>query len=311
MKSDVATLIAGEFFALVASVWPEERIKDYLLATAARRHVWHAWLAAQDETALANPQAACRHLTLGSAAKLLGEVHEQVPQGLIRALGRLGPLAQPRQAYSDLAMVLAEGGRGAKLLRHAKSIDANLLSVLVALPPVLRLISIVGHCGIDNARYLNWLFRTAGAADPELFAGFLSKLNGVSDDLYPMELVEEYLKPEHFPPPPFEVRPPLKWISSRTEMRAIERRFRNCLGTHAVEVFWGSLHLYLWESDEPAIIALDRIGSVGWRIGEHAGLQNRQLSPRTRVAIADAFGEILSIYSDSLRHAEAPRRAAA
>ena len=311
MTDDVVTLIAGEFSELITAIWPGERIKDYLLATAARRHVWHAWLAAREVTALADPEAACRHLTLGSAAKLLGEVHEQVPTGLIRALGRLGPLAQPRQAYSDLAMVLAEGGRGAKLLRHAKSIDAKLLSVVVALPPILRLMSLANSCDIDDARYLNWLFRAAGAADPELFAGFLSKLNGVSDDLNPMELVEEYLKPEHFPPPPFEVRPPLKRISSRTEMRAVERRFRNCMGKYAGVELRGSLHFYLWESDEPAVIALGRIGSVGWRIGEHAGLQNRELSPRTRNAIADAFGEIPSIYSDGLRPAEAPRQAAA
>lgn len=264
-QSDVVALIAGEFSGLVAAIWPGERIKEYLLAPAARRHVWHAWLAAKEVTVLADPEAVYRHLTLGSAVKLLGEVREQVPQGLIRALGRLGPLAQPRQAYSDLATVLAEGGRGAKLLRHAKSIDAKLLSVLVALPPVLRLKSLTGTCDVKDARYLNWLFRTAGAANPQLFAGLLSKLKEQSDDRHPLQIFEEHFAPEHFPPPPFDVRPPLKRISSRTEMREVERRFRNCLGRHQGDALLGSVHLYLWESDEPAVIALDRIGSVGWR----------------------------------------------
>src|SRR5688500_8726442 len=97
--SDVVRLIAGPFHYAVAALWPGDRMSDYLLAPAARRHVWHAWLSARDEAGIADPESAGRRLMSASARELLAEAYGRVPLGLARALGRLGPLAQPQRTY--------------------------------------------------------------------------------------------------------------------------------------------------------------------------------------------------------------------
>src|SRR4051794_33550507 len=47
LASSIVALIAGPFAKEVGQIWPDQRIAEYLTATDARRHVWHAWLSSE------------------------------------------------------------------------------------------------------------------------------------------------------------------------------------------------------------------------------------------------------------------------
>jgi hypothetical protein len=300
--NDVVRLVAGPFHDSIVGIWSGARIGDYLLASAARRHVWHAWLAARGDLARSSPDEVRRHLVSASARALLGEAHGDVPPGLIRAPGRLGPRAQPRRTYSELAAVLADGGPGAKLVRHAESLDARTLSVLAALPAALRLKTIAARCKIDEARYIAWLISRAPIGEREL----MSLMRKVSSPHRRMvNVIEEHLASGAIPEPPFATMAPLSPITSLTMLHATSRRFQNCLREYSDEVLGGSRCFYLWEGDEPAVLTITRIGSLGWRAGELAGLKNAPVSVGTRLAIAEAFGAAPSLFSEDLRAEDA------
>src|SRR4051794_12513448 len=44
VKNGIIAWVAGPFATQVSQIWSGDRIKEYLTATDARRHVWHAWL---------------------------------------------------------------------------------------------------------------------------------------------------------------------------------------------------------------------------------------------------------------------------
>jgi hypothetical protein len=301
-NSDVVRLVAGPFHDTVVAIWSGAKVGEYLLAPAARRHVWHAWLAARSDLARASPEDVRRQLVSASARVLLAEAHGRVPPGLVRALGRLGPRAQPQRTYAELARVLVEGGPGAKFVCHAERLDAETIAVLAALPAVLRLKSVTARCDVDDARYIAWLMSRA-AIDRRELTPLVRKLARPHRRV--LDVIEKHIASGAVPEPPFATMPPLSPITSLAMLHATGQRFQNCLGSYTDELLNGSQCFYLWEGNEPAVVTLTRIGSLGWRAGEVAGLKNADVSVATRLAIAEAFGATPSLFSDSLRATDA------
>jgi hypothetical protein len=299
-NSDVVRLVAGPFHETVAALWSGDRISEYLLAPAARRHVWHAWLAAAGAARLADRDAAYRRLAFASGRDLLREAHGVLPPGLVRALGRLGPMAQPAQTYADILKVLGDGDPGAKILRHAASIDAKRASLLAALPKPLRMKAVVDSVHLEDARYLAWLACAAGAEDSVLPAALVARLQGCRRWNIVRTMEEHWASPV-FPPPPFGAGSLLRPVTTLADLRVTAKRFDNCLESYAGEAAAGSRYFYVWEGEEPAILSVVRVGAIAWRTDELAGVKNRNVSDATRLAIAEALRDIPALFSDDLR----------
>ena len=136
--------------------------------------------------------------------------------------------------------------------------------------------------------------------EPELPAGLVQQLEGARNRRRIVSTVEQHLMAEAFPAPPFETKPPLQPITSLTMLNDVRKRFRNCLGNYAREVLAGSHFFYVWDGDEPAILEVTRVGALGWRSGDLAGLKNASVSAATRRALADALRDVPSLFSEDI-----------
>jgi hypothetical protein len=59
VKNSLVDHVASYFTDAVTQIWTEDLIGEYLAATDARRHVWHAWLSAKEQPfRLSNPMSA-------------------------------------------------------------------------------------------------------------------------------------------------------------------------------------------------------------------------------------------------------------
>jgi len=299
-QSDIPSIVAGPFADIVDSVWAGERLAEYLLAPAARRQVWHAWLAMKAEAASSDPDGAYGRLSRASGRDLLAEAYGQAPAGMVRALGRLGPVAQPPDVYRGVAAVLVDGDPGAKLIRHAASLDEGFVRVLWTLPKSLRRKPIVDYCHVGEARFLNWLVRAAGYGETELPPSLLAQLQSRRGRHGPADVIQAFLAPENFAAPPFAAPAPLTPIASLAQLRAAAKRFRNCLEHYGEEAMSGARSFYVWDGSEPAVVGLSKVGDLGWRVGEIAGVDNADVSAATRAAIADALAPFGNVFIDDL-----------
>lgn len=98
-------LVAGEFAADVARIWPEPHT-DFLTAATARRHLVCLALALDNDVAIV-----AGAVLRGRLREAIGATLARSPPGLERALGRLGETAWTAVAYRKLAALLADPRR--------------------------------------------------------------------------------------------------------------------------------------------------------------------------------------------------------
>src|SRR5262245_45608762 len=108
------------------------------------------------------PQARGRRMTAFPASKapLRALHHDRSPTAAPAALDKRSLTPPNADSFTG-----SEGDPGAKFLRHAPSIDANMVSLLAALPKPLRVKPVVTGVRIENAHYLAWLAKAAGVED--------------------------------------------------------------------------------------------------------------------------------------------------
>src|SRR5215471_16973584 len=99
--SSLLKLVAGEFAARVAALWPEPHA-EFLTAPAARRHL--VCLA----IVLGRDDAAVREALGGRLRVAVRRIASPGPPGLERALGRLGETAWSEAAYLRLIDLLTD-----------------------------------------------------------------------------------------------------------------------------------------------------------------------------------------------------------
>lgn len=294
-------LLAHDFQEQVSAIWAGARIVEYLSATDARRQVWHAWLAASptqlsDHNAMSGPLV-YQHLTLTAGRTLLEQVYGRCPQGALNTLGKLGPEARPRDIYQGIIAVLGqEGSAAAKLLRHAPTIDNEVILALATLPPGLgsRALLAVFKAGTVPGHALGYLCWTLQRL--EHLAG-ASVAQGVMESDTPLRALRDAVLALAFPAPPWGGTELIVPVTSAAMLRRIGQEFANCLTGAPVwrqtilRILSRERYLYWWRGGEPALLSFRPVGPVGLYIAEASGIRNAPVSPRTMTAIGEALRE--------------------
>ncbi|WP_296597143.1 hypothetical protein [Phenylobacterium sp.] len=277
-------LVAGQFAADVARIWPEPHTA-FLTATSARRHLVCLALAlARDVESLAD--AILRGRLRAAIERALG----RAPAGLERALGRMGETAWAGEAYRRLLDLLSDA-RAAKLLRHAEAIDPAAVARLGRLPaPMQRALSlavlITDDAATAVAEAAGAIACRSGAAAAD---AAVRRWAEAETETALFEAVREDLYPEP-PPPPFEGTAKLRPLATKAAMREAARRYNNCLATRVTHAVGGFSAYYEWTGNPGAIVEIGRDAIFGWRLEEAKGPNNDPLDAETRASLTAELG---------------------
>jgi len=270
--TSLLALIAGEFALQVARLWPAPHV-EFVAAPAARRHlVCLGFVLGRDVAALREV------LIQGRLKAAVAAVAGERAPGLLRAIERLGEVAWPAEAYRKLLALLAQP-RAAKALRHAETIELELVQRLGDLPgPMagaveLALVLDREQVGLlrESHDVLRW--RVGEAAAAEVVAGWerfetpKALFAAVRDDLCPEPAT-----------PPHDGAPRLRPLTTKAAFRDAARRYRNCLVDQAPYAASGWSAYYEWTGDPGAMIEISRDHIFGWRL-EQARLAGNEPVP--------------------------------
>lgn len=279
--SSLLTYLACEFAPAIARLWPAPHA-PFLTAPAPRRHL--ACLA----LSLGQDLGDDRELLIGgrlrsAIARVLGDP----PQGLDRALGRMGEIAWPADDYRKLLRLLSDV-RAGKVLRHAASLDAALVRRLAGLPgPMANATGLtieMTEAGVMlvGEAYEALRFRD-GPASADAAAGRWANaasvkalFEGVREDL-----VREVASPPH--PGTARLRP----LASKAALRDAARRYRNCLAEQSHGAATGLSAYYEWVEPPGAVVEICRDHVFGWRLNQARLQQNAALPEPLQVAVKD------------------------
>lgn len=287
--NDALQCAAGPAAARIAQLWPRPH-RAYFDVEPARRHLINL-LAARLPRGPAAEEAAAEALSSWSVRRVLSAYLPAAPVGLAEALRRLDGEGWGPDDYARLLALLAEGGDGAKLLRHAAAITRVMLEIASLLPPAMRRPRIIA---LLPTVALARLFRRgmeagfSDLADPRAAGALADRLerSGATDALFAKLL--DMFPMEQFSPGPL---PGADWIVpivGPKAMRAAALRFRNCLTCRIPAALSGSAAYYEVMGAEPAVveIVLDRRGKR-WVFGEMRGHANDALSAGLLAKIQD------------------------
>lgn len=260
--------IAGEFAGVVAQIW-RPPYADFFALPASRRHALAILIAGMGRRHLGDFELR-RLIVYGRDAAVAEAIAGPAATGLMKALGKAGERLWRRADYLTFLGLFLEP-RGNEVLRHVAEIRPEKFATLAALPPPLRMRSIVdclpdagAAADLGLAFHLALRMREAGAearlARRWSAGGGLAAL---------FRRAQEDLTPDAFTPvaPPPRLGAPFVRILQRRDLERAAREFRNCLDDHAQRVAEGRLAVYLWRRDPAAAIALSW-DVAGWRLAE-------------------------------------------
>ncbi len=273
--------LAGDFAPRIAGLWPAPHAV-FLTAPAERRHLACLALTLAGDAPL--PSAANGLLELSLRRALTAFVPE-APQGLGRALGRLGETAWAAEDYRSLLRLLGFG-TAMKPLRHAKAIELGQLRSLAALPNALleagfgdrrltpdqaRVLAdafglVLRNQGEENAR--------AAAARWRLIADLPTLFDALRTDVLP-----------EIATPPFCGTARLKPLERKADITGAAKRFGNCLETRLCDAVTGQTAYYEWTEAPGAIVEIWRDHLHGWRLSEARLHKNAPAPAEMRDAI--------------------------
>lgn len=276
--SALLKLVAGEFAADVAAVWPEPHA-PFLTAPAARRHL--VCLA----RALGRDLAPLAGTLLGG--RLREAIRKAAPApGLERALSRMGETAWSGEAYRRLVALLADP-RAGKLLRHAEALDEAAVARLGRLPPAMGSAlglalaitddaadAVAECCGVIG-------FRFGAAAAAEAAARWAE----AETEAALFEAVREDLYPDP-PAPPHPGTARLTPLATKAALRDAARRYGNCLAGRLGHAVAGFSAYYEWTEAPGAVVEVSRDAIFGWRLSEAKGPKNAPIDKDVREELA-------------------------
>ena len=278
--SSLLKLVAGEFAARIARLWPDPHA-EFLTASPARRHLACLGLALGCGEAFVREALSLR---LRTALRRLGR---PAPAGLERALSRLGEPAWSACGYRRLLELLADPIEG-KALRHAEAIPAAPVARLDRLPAAMgRALRLSALITDDVAQAVGEahgaiVFRDGRAAADAAAARWAKAeteaalFEAVRDDLYPEVAA-----------PPHGGTQRLTPLASKAAVRDAGKRYANCLARRLNQAVSGWSAFYEWTPAPGAIVEISRDAIFGWRLDEAKGPGNAVLEPEVREAIVD------------------------
>lgn len=295
----VVPVLARRFTAQVLAIWSGPRILDYLMATDARRQVWHAWFAAPknlelDQNGFAD-DLAYQWLSTAKGVAIIEQAFGFAPPGIMNALAKLGPVARDALVYQQLIQVLAQpGGQAAKLIRHRKQLTDDVILAVASLPAGIDSdaafeLFVSGRLPIDALGFFAWAIdRLRRVGDPEVVQKILRSPS-------PLVALRATVLEMAFPEPPWHGNGFLEPIVSEKMLSASSHEFDNCLASQrhrsvvVLRILARQVYYYRWNGDEPGFLSFEPLGRFGWALTEARGYKNANLSGQTMSAIAHAL----------------------
>lgn len=270
--SDILLRATGAAAPALARIWPRPH-RGFFALEPARRHV-ATLIALRVGQQVASPSLA-DDLQTWALKRLLTDHMPDAPDGLLEALRKLLAAVEPSRIW----VLLAQGGYGAKTLRHASQIDLALVEVLEALPATLR-----------RHRIVRWLPRRANAVlaaaaarqacgDPISLAALAQRLERAASTASLFRMLIEAIGLERLAPPPVPGAPWFVPIASVAAIKSAALRFENCLRSRIPDLLSGECAYYEVLGDEPAVVEIVRDAAGLWTIGEIRGHANAPISP--------------------------------
>jgi len=277
--TSLLNVVAGEFAPRVAALWPAPHV-PFLSAPSARRHlVCLALTFGRD--------SACASALAGRLTRAIADAVPAPPHGLARALARMGDIAWTAADYRKLLPLLADAKAG-KVLRHAATIEADVVRRLDTLPPPMagatHLAVALNASGAAALREAYDALRLrAGPATADAAAARWAATSSVSAAF---EAARHALTPEPLAPPhPGAGR--LKPLATKRALRDAASRFRNCLADCAPRAATGWSAFYEWEGSPGAVVEICRDHVFGWRLDEVRAAGNAAVPEPVREVIRD------------------------
>ena len=139
-SNSVVEFIAGPFVECVERIW-EAKLGEYLSASDARRHLWHACLASGLPTFRPRSAAAAKRsydrLTYAPGKELAAQAYGECPLRPTAVAGTAWGRAAPPRIYQALVQILQRGGPSAKAVMHSDQLSDELIRAFATLPTAM------------------------------------------------------------------------------------------------------------------------------------------------------------------------------
>lgn len=270
--------LAGEFADRIALTWPAPHT-PFLTAGANQRHLIALGLSHGPA------EADLRGVLETPIKRALRAILPNAPQGLLRAIGRLGEALWTPRDYGLLLAVLHRP-EPAKVLAHTVAITPELVAGLNRLPTPLVLAGL-RHLGLtaDQTALVAEAFTVVESREGPATARRIAERWAASRTLASLlERVGADLTPD-LPPPPFPGGPRLRPLASKAAVNDAARRFDNCLRSQAYRAVDGTVAFYEWTGSPPAVIEILLDPIYGWRLEEAKLRNNETMSEADRPAL--------------------------
>ncbi|TIX18970.1 MAG: hypothetical protein E5V41_03700 [Mesorhizobium sp.] len=286
MEQSIIVLLARHDRVQVQSIWQNDSISEYLLASDSRRHTWHAWLTVRG-TAIRDLAETYRFLTVAKSRQILEDAFGSCPAGMVSALGKFGLFARPEHAYFALHKVLSAGGPLAQHVYQSTKIDDDDLVSLVSATGFSvssRVIRMLLKCNIPAQVMVELLWvisRLASVPDGQ------DLVRAVAQGRQPAAILANLLSLTPFPAPPFEQIDALIPVTTAEQLRETGKEFGNCLkggeelAYALTSVQNGQRYFYRWNGDHPTLLSFCRCGPAGWILAERSGPRNSRVPEAT------------------------------
>jgi hypothetical protein len=243
-------------------------------------------------------------LACASSHQIIIQALGRSPTGITRVLQRLPTSVLEPENYRQLVTLLNEP-KTAKLLHHVEAIDDYAIRLLCDIPVELVQIAQfvldrrIGRLDgfTDGLRFL--VSRGASPSFEALIAD-LTIVNHPNQLIAKMkDLVDDLPLPKMLPP---TLVGKARRLDRPAEIRALAKRWQNCLAHYVHFIDSGGNALYLWQDRQAAAACLvERCGRLGWFLDQVKGPRNADLKPSQLEAVHKAFADA-GIPSSSILH---------
>ena len=283
VASPLLRLIAPAYADVLAALWPAPHTA-FVTAPTARRHLVCLMLALETEARAPVDLALLMDAPLRKAVRL---VVDPAPDGLTRALERLGEIAWTPEDYRGLVTLLADP-KPAKILRHAERIEPVQVRTLCALPRPLR--DAGGAAARVTAGQARLLAEAHALLARRLSAEVLAQRIAIwtraptAKALF--NLVADDFRRE-LPKAPHPGTERLKPLETTAAIRDAARRYRNCLASYVDDAIDHRCAVYEWLPAPGAVIEVIPDSYFGWRLDQARLENNKSVDEATRAAIIE------------------------
>jgi len=232
-------------------------------------------------------------ITRASSRQIIIHALGRSPTGITRVLQRLPASVLERKNYRELVKLLNEPKTAT--LHHVEAIDDYAIRLLCDMPvESVQIAQFVLDRRIgrldgfaDGLRFL--VSRGASPSFEALIADFATIRRPGQLIVKIKHLVESLPPPESLPP---ALIGNARRLDRPAELRALGKRWQNCLGHYVQQIDDGGCAVYLWQDRQAAAACLvERYGRLGWVLDEVKGPRNTDLEPAQLDAVYTAFAD--------------------